>query len=75
MANSVLDRADLVGPQRMIYVLDVTSPNGVFVARDFTIRDGDTLYVTEAPYTQFSKVLSAIVQPLNAAASVDRLTE
>ncbi|MDJ1015843.1 MAG: polysaccharide biosynthesis/export family protein [Paracoccaceae bacterium] len=75
VANSVLDRADLVGPQRMIYVLDVTSPNGVFVARDFTIRDGDTLYVTEAPYTQFSKVLSAIVQPLNAAASVDRLTE
>lgn len=74
IANAVLERMDLVGPQRMIYVLDLTSPNGVFVARDFSIRDGDTVYVTEAPYTQFSKVLSAIVQPLSAAASIEQLT-
>ena len=59
----------------MIYVLDLTSPNGVFVARDFVIRDGDTVYVTEAPYTQFNKVLSAVVAPLAPAASIDRLTK
>lgn len=75
IANNVLARADITASQRMIYVLDLTSPNGVFVARDFQIRDGDTVYVTEAPYTQFSKVLSAIIAPVGSAASVQQLTE
>lgn len=75
IANIVLGRGDLIGPQRMIYVLDMTSPNGVFIARDFAIRDADTVYVTEAPYTQFSKVLSAVLGPLQTASSIDQLIE
>lgn len=75
VANSVLGRGDLIGPQRMIYVLDMTSPNGVFMARDFSIRDADTVYVTEAPYTQFSKVLSAVLGPLQTASSIDQLVQ
>lgn len=61
ISNHVLGRDDLVGAQRMIYVLDLTKPNGVFMARDFVIRDGDTVYVTEAPFAQWSKILNAIV--------------
>ena len=57
----------------MIYVLDMTSPNGVFMARDFAIRDADTVYVTEAPYTQFSKVLISVLGPLQNAASLDQI--
>ena len=60
IAEMVLGRADLVGPQRMVYVLDLTEPNGMFEARDFAIRDGDTLYVTEAPYVQVQKVTGAL---------------
>lgn len=75
VANKVLGRNDLNGTQRLIYVLDLTSPNGVFVARDFGIRDHDTVYVTEAPYTQFSKILNAIVAPVGSAASITSLTE
>lgn len=75
IANKVLGRADLIGDQRLIYVLDLTSPNGVFVARDFQIRDQDTVYVTEAPYSQFNKVLQAIVAPVGTAASLQQLSE
>ena len=60
VVEQVLGRTDLVGAQRMIYVLDLTKPNGLFMARDFVIRDSDTLYVTEAPFTQWSKVISSI---------------
>jgi polysaccharide export outer membrane protein len=60
VAGQVLGRNDLVGAQRLVYVLDLTKPNGMFMARDFVIRDGDTLYVTEAPFTQWNKVISAI---------------
>lgn len=74
IANRVLGRSDLVGPQRMIYVLDLTSPNGVFVARDFDIRDQDTVYVTEAPYTQFNKVLQAIVGPVGTANAFQQIS-
>lgn len=70
IANQVLARTDLVGAQRVVYVLDLTEPNGVFLARDFVIRDGDTVYVTEAPFTQFSKVLSAVTGTLSAAGTV-----
>ena len=74
IAERVLGR-EFASDQRMVYVLDLTSPNGVFVARDFDIRDGDTVYVTEAPYTQFQKILQAIVSPVGTAASLQSLTE
>jgi len=70
IANAVLGRNDLRGDQRMVYVLDLTQPTGMFEARDFLIRDGDTLYVTEAPFTQWSKTISAITGTAGAANSL-----
>jgi polysaccharide export outer membrane protein len=69
IANQVLARDDLIGAQRMIYVLDLTKPNGMFVARDFAIRDDDTLYVTEAPFAQWAKVIAALTGTLGAVGS------
>lgn len=74
VAEQVLGRNDLQGAQRLVYVLDLTEPNGMFMARDFVIRDGDTLYVTEAPFTQWSKVISAITGTAASAASITSLT-
>ncbi|HGG65263.1 MAG TPA: polysaccharide export protein, partial [Rhodobacteraceae bacterium] len=73
IANAVLNRKDLQGEQRMIYVLDLTKPNGIFVARDFMIRDGDTIYITEAPFVQWSKTLSAWMGTLNSANTINTL--
>ncbi|MEI4469880.1 polysaccharide biosynthesis/export family protein [Frigidibacter sp. MR17.24] len=70
IANQVLGRTDLVGPQRMVYVLDLTKPTGMFLARDFVIRDGDTVYVTEAPFVQWTKTISAIT---GSAASLNQV--
>lgn len=69
IANEVLGRTDLIGDQRMVYLLDLTQPNGMFKARDFVIRDGDTLYVTEAPLAQWNKTVSALVGSLLAPAA------
>ncbi len=73
IASVVLGRNDLVGDQRMVYVLNLTEPNGMFLARDFIIRDGDTVYVTEAPYVQWQKSLSAITGPVTTANSLSNL--
>jgi len=70
IANSVLGRTDLQGDQRFVYVLDLTQPTGMFEARDFIVRDGDTVYVTEAPFVQWNKALSAITGTAGAADSL-----
>jgi polysaccharide export outer membrane protein len=58
IANRVLGRADLVGPQRMAYLLNLTEPEGVFAAREFIIRDEDTIYIAETPLGNWTRVLA-----------------
>jgi len=74
IANQVLGRSDLIGDQRLVYVLDLTRPNGMFMARDFSVRDQDTLYVTEAPFAQWSKVIGALTGSLGVVGNVDSAT-
>ena len=45
------------------------------VLHDFVIRDDDTVYVTEAPFVQWQKALSAITTPLATAGSVNALVQ
>ncbi|MCV2877127.1 polysaccharide biosynthesis/export family protein [Rhodobacteraceae bacterium XHP0102] len=73
IARNVLGRSDLTGTQRMIYVLDLTAPTGMFEARDFVIRDGDTILVTEAPFAQWSKVLGVVTGTLSTAGAITNL--
>lgn len=74
IANAVLGRSDLTGEHRIIYVLDLTQATGIFDARDFLVRDGDTVYVTEAPYVQWTKTLSAITGTAGAASGLATAT-
>jgi len=73
IANQLMGRSDLQGAQRFVYVLNLTEPSGMFEARDFAIRDDDLLYVTEAPYTQFTKVLNAITGSLTPVNNLQSL--
>ncbi|MEP5732283.1 MAG: polysaccharide biosynthesis/export family protein [Sulfitobacter sp.] len=75
VASQVLGRDDLDGSQRMVYVLNLTEPNGMFMARDFVIRDGDTIYVTEAPFTQWNKVISAITGTASSASGLTSISD
>ncbi|MBA3908703.1 MAG: sugar ABC transporter substrate-binding protein [Rhodobacter sp.] len=70
IARAILGRSDLIGDQRIVYVLDLTEPTGLFEARDFQVRDGDTLYVTEAPFVQWQKTIGAITGTAGAASSL-----
>ncbi|RNF32986.1 polysaccharide biosynthesis/export family protein [Paracoccus methylarcula] len=73
VASKVLGKP-VHGTQRFAYVLDLTRPNGLFLARDFLIRDEDTVYVTEAPYVQWQKTIGAITGGLSTANSVENLS-
>ncbi len=75
IARVVMGRNDLIGAQRVAYVLDLTRPNGMFQARDFAIRDDDTVYVTEAPFVTWNKTISALTGTLASANSVATIGE
>ena len=70
IANKVLQRDDITGPRRFVYVIDLTEPGGMFNARDFEIRDEDTVYVTEAPFVSWQKRIGALTGPLGTASEV-----
>lgn len=70
VARAVTGRQDLIGPQPVAYVLDLTKPEGLFAAREFTIRDEDTIYVTEAPLAAWSRVLAIAGGAVNFGSNV-----
>ena len=39
-------------------------------ARDFQVRDGDTIFVTEAPFSQWTKAVNAVTGTAGAADSL-----
>lgn len=73
VANRITGRSDLVGPQRVAYVLDLTKTDGVFSAREFAIRDEDTVYITEAPFAAWSRVIGVAGATVNLTNSLENL--
>ena len=56
------------GPGRpIVYRLDLSEPQGFFLARRFAMRDGDAIFVTNAPLTELRKFLqlfNSVVAPV-----------
>ncbi len=75
VANQVLGRSDLVGPQRMAYLIDLTKPEGVFSAREFVIHDEDTVYITEAPIASWTRTIAVASATANLGRTIDVLTD
>jgi polysaccharide export outer membrane protein len=57
------------GPGRpIIYRIDFSEPEGLFLAGRFQMRDGDAIFVSNAPLTELRKVLqlfNTVVTPIN----------
>ena len=60
--------------RRVVYLLDLTKPGGLFLAREFFMRDGDTLYVTSAPFTKWMKILQSVAPLVTFSGSARTLT-
>lgn len=67
VATEILGIGRFVTDVRFVYVLDLTAPTGMFNARDFKIRDGDTIFVTEAASALWSRQIAALTGSLGAA--------
>jgi polysaccharide biosynthesis/export protein len=56
-----------------VYHLDMTRPEALCGAGQFALRDGDLVYVSNAPFTDARKVLSIILPSVGFAGSVSNL--
>lgn len=74
IATEILGIGEFVTDVRFVYVLDLTKPTGMFDARDFKIRDGDTIFVTEASSVFWARQIASITGSLTAAGSIRALT-
>ena len=72
IANRVTGRNDLREGEPFAYVIDLTKPSGIFIAKEFQIRDDDTIYITEAPFVAWAKILEATSGTLNFATTLTR---
>jgi polysaccharide biosynthesis/export protein len=72
IATEILGFGPFLTDARFVYVLDLTAPTGMFEARDFKIRDGDTIFVTEASSVLWARQIAALTGNLAAANSVRR---
>ncbi len=70
IARRMLPGMEITGPTRVAYIFDMTQPGGMFLGRDFGMRDGDTLFVTQAPYVQWLKILQGISPLISFGGSV-----
>ena len=60
IARQLFPGREIDGPVRVAYIVDLTKPAGMFIARDFKMRDRDTIYVTDASYIRWQKIMQAI---------------
>jgi polysaccharide export outer membrane protein len=74
VAARVLPSAAGGESRRIVYLLDLTRPGGLFLAREFIMRDGDTLYVTSAPFTKWMKLLQSVAPLVTFGGAVKTLS-
>lgn len=55
------------GGERSLYVIDLTTADGLFAARNFTIRPNDTILATEASVTRTRAILGLFGQTFGVA--------
>lgn len=53
--------------RNIAYLLDLTEGSGMFLADQMLMRDGDVLYVTDAPFTRFQKIAGSVASIIGFA--------
>lgn len=67
IATQISENATMEQPRNIAYLIDLTQGPGVFLADQMLMRDGDVLYVTDAPFTRFQKIAGSVASIIGFA--------
>jgi polysaccharide export outer membrane protein len=57
-----------------VYLVDMSDPGGIFYAKQIEMRAEDTIFVSDAPYTDVNKILNLILPGAYSAANINNAT-
>ena len=63
-----------IGAKPLIYEFNLRRPEEIALARQFSVHDGDTVFVSDAPFAQTRKVLTSLSSTLSSIRSIDTLS-
>jgi len=72
VARALRPDSPLIVPGRatpIVYRLNLSDPNSLFVEQNFRIANRDLIYVSNAPFTEVEKVMSVVTGTLSTASS------
>jgi polysaccharide export outer membrane protein len=58
-----------------VYEFDMRRPEDILLARQFAVQDSDVVFISDAPFTQVEKALSALSASLGTARNVNALAQ
>jgi polysaccharide export outer membrane protein len=58
-----------------VYGFDLRRPEEMALAKQFAVHDGDSIFISDAPFAQVQKVLSSLTATLGTARSVSALSQ
>ena len=56
-----------------VFQLNMAQPDAIFAAQRFLVRPGDTIYITNAPTYEWSKLIRPLIQSISLTGSADRV--
>ncbi|MFM0327122.1 polysaccharide biosynthesis/export family protein [Caballeronia glebae] len=75
MRSSVVSEEASADKRPVVYQFDFTKPDQIALAGKFIVRDGDAVFISDAPFTQVQKLLSTFSATLGTARSVSGLSD
>jgi polysaccharide export outer membrane protein len=62
-------------PDAVLFRLDLTNPDSIFLARQFAIHPDDAIYVTNAPLYEWKKIIIPAAQAIGALRGISSIPE
>ncbi len=58
----------------VVYTVDMTKPESLFVLKNFTLKDGDIVYIATAPSVQLHRFLSFVSSAIQPVFMIERMS-
>ena len=74
VANRLYGSNRFSGSVNLVFTIDLRGSDGLFLADEFQLQDRDTVYITEAPFVTWTKVIGAVSSTVSSVSSLATTT-
>lgn len=71
----IFRRPDSPDQEATIYALDLSKPEGLLLAGEFSMKPRDVVYVKATAFAQYNSVINQLLPTISAVFQIDRLTK